>query len=72
MKINPSAPIFFFITQNISAYLFFHSLVDNIKWEKFYTPLSSNTVSSLIKLLIKKKYENIRLWCVLGGSIFWV
>lgn len=60
-KTNPSAPIFSPITQNIWLYFSFHSLVDNFKWENVYAPLSSNTVSIFIKLLIKKKYENFRL-----------
>lgn len=60
-KTNPSAPIFFLITENIWFYFSFHSLAYNFKWEKFYTPLSSNTVSIFIKLLVKKKYKNIRV-----------
>ena len=59
-KTNPSAFIFF-TTQNIWVYFSFHRLVDNIKWEKLYTPLSSNAVSILTKLFIKKKYESISL-----------
>lgn len=37
---------------------------------RFYTPLHSNKILGLIKSCIKKKYENIRLWCVLGDLFF--
>lgn len=68
---NPSALVFFVIIQNIWIYFSFHRLVDNFKWEKLYTPLSSNAVSILVKLLIKKKYESIRLQCGAFCACFW-
>lgn len=68
-KTEPRAPIFFFITPNIQVCLSFHSLRDDFKWENSYTPLSSNTVSSLIKLLIKM-HMKILDCDVFGGDLF--
>lgn len=64
-KTNPRAPILFFITQNIQVCLSFHSLRDDFKWDDSYTPLSSNPVSSLIKLLIKMHMK------ILDCDVFW-